>query len=57
MASGKCIIMGDFNRHVKSFADGFKKISDGYSWGQQNRESERIQRLVDSLDTIVVRTI
>ena len=46
--------MGDFNEHVRNFVDGIERIQGGYGQGQRNQEGERVWKLANSFDIIVV---
>ena len=53
---GKCILLGDFNGHVGSSADGYEGVHGGHGLGERNREGERILELADSFGMVVGNT-
>ena len=56
MRNGECLVLGDFNGHVGSQADGFNGVHGGYGWGSRNREGERVLEFADSFDMVVGNT-
>jgi len=55
--NGKCVISGDFNRHLSKMQDGSEGLFGGFGFGKENVEGERILDVADSFGLKVVNTL
>ena len=49
----KCFVMDDLNGHVGRSSNEYSGVQSGNSYGERNREGERLLELADSFDMII----